>query len=42
MINGTQLIVSLGAEALARAENLCKVADIVGAMSLEALKGKCF
>jgi histidine ammonia-lyase len=39
MINGTQFISSLGAEALVRAENCVKVADIVGALSLEVLKG---
>eukprot|EP01119_Soliformovum_irregulare_P002456 TRINITY_DN12702_c0_g1_i1.p1 TRINITY_DN12702_c0_g1~~TRINITY_DN12702_c0_g1_i1.p1 ORF type:complete len:531 (+),score=111.70 TRINITY_DN12702_c0_g1_i1:1863-3455(+) len=41
MINGTQLIVGIGAEALYRAERLCVVADVAGAMSLEALKGTC-
>ncbi|KAI9333987.1 L-Aspartase-like protein [Obelidium mucronatum] len=39
LINGTQFITSLGSEAVVRAENACKVADIVTAMTLEVLKG---
>lgn len=39
MINGTQFISSLGAEAVVRSENLVLLADIVGALSLEVLKG---
>jgi len=39
LINGTQYMASLGALALLEAEELCACADIVGAMSLEALKG---
>lgn len=39
MINGTQLIVSLGAEAVARAENCCQLADIIGSLTLESLLG---
>ncbi len=39
LINGTQYMASLGAIALLEAEELCACADIVGAMSLEALKG---
>ena len=39
MINGTQMIASLGSEACARAENATICADIAVAMSLEALKG---
>lgn len=39
LINGTQFMASLGALALLDAERLCTVADIAGAMSLEALKG---
>jgi len=39
MINGTQFITSLAAEAVSRVETLTKVADIVAAISLEALKG---
>jgi histidine ammonia-lyase len=39
LINGTQLMASLGTLALLDAERLCRVADVAGAMSLEALKG---
>jgi histidine ammonia-lyase len=39
LVNGTQYMTSLGALALLDAERLCLVADIAGAMSLEALKG---
>ncbi|AKF05432.1 Histidine ammonia-lyase [Sandaracinus amylolyticus] len=39
MINGTQLITAIGALAVLRGERLCTNADVVGAMSLEALKG---
>jgi histidine ammonia-lyase len=39
LINGTQYMASLGTLALLDAERLCVVADIAGAMSLEALKG---
>jgi histidine ammonia-lyase len=39
LINGTQYMASLGSLALLDAERLCVVADIAGAMSLEALKG---
>src|SRR5271165_2688988 len=39
LINGTQYMASLGTLALLDAERLCRVADIAGAMSLEALKG---
>jgi histidine ammonia-lyase len=39
LINGTQFMASLGALALLDAERLCTVADVAGAMSLEALKG---
>jgi histidine ammonia-lyase len=39
MINGTQMIASLGSEATLRAENATICADIAVAMSLEALKG---
>ena len=39
LINGTQYMASLGVLALRAAERLCTVADIAGAMSLEALKG---
>lgn len=39
LINGTQLMASLGTLAVLEADRLSTVADIAGAMSLEALKG---
>ena len=39
LINGTQLITSLGAEAVERAHNIALQADIVAALTLEVLKG---
>lgn len=39
LINGTQLISSLGAEALVRAEAISRQADVIAALTLEALKG---
>ncbi len=39
LINGTQVMTAVGVLALLRAERLCKVADVVGACTLEALKG---
>lgn len=39
LINGTQLMASLGTLAVLEAERLATAADIAGAMSLEALKG---
>jgi histidine ammonia-lyase len=39
LINGTQLMASLGTLSLLAAERLCVTADVAGAMSLEALKG---
>lgn len=39
LINGTQLITALGAEAIYRAANAACTADIVSAMTVEALKG---
>ncbi|KNE60686.1 histidine ammonia-lyase [Allomyces macrogynus ATCC 38327] len=39
MINGTQFITSHGAEALVRASLVAKQADVVGALTLEALQG---
>jgi histidine ammonia-lyase len=39
LINGTQLILAVGAHAVAEGERLCTQADLVGAMSLEALQG---
>src|SRR5699024_10221256 len=39
LINGTQLMLAYGAHVLHRALDLVKAADVLGAMSLEALKG---
>ncbi|XP_077355286.1 histidine ammonia-lyase-like isoform X2 [Festucalex cinctus] len=39
LINGTQLISSLGAEAVERALGVAKQADVIAALSLEALRG---
>jgi histidine ammonia-lyase len=39
LINGTQLILAVGAHAVVQGERLCRDADLVGAMSLEALQG---
>jgi histidine ammonia-lyase len=39
LINGTQVMTAAGILSLLRAERLCKVADIVGACTLDALKG---
>ncbi|XP_075213077.1 histidine ammonia-lyase-like [Lycorma delicatula] len=39
LINGTQLITSLGAEAVERAESIARQADIAAALTLEVLKG---
>ncbi|KAL9982894.1 hypothetical protein ACROYT_G005005 [Oculina patagonica] len=39
LINGTQLITSLGAEAIERSRLIAKQADVIAAMSLEVLKG---
>ncbi len=39
LINGTQYMAALGTLALLQAERLVDIADIAGAMSLEALKG---
>eukprot|EP00928_Gymnodinium_smaydae_P092464 TRINITY_DN76347_c0_g1_i1.p1 TRINITY_DN76347_c0_g1~~TRINITY_DN76347_c0_g1_i1.p1 ORF type:complete len:596 (+),score=89.34 TRINITY_DN76347_c0_g1_i1:56-1843(+) len=39
LINGTQLITSLGAEAVERSANVARCADVACAMSLEVLKG---
>jgi histidine ammonia-lyase len=39
LINGTQYMTALGALALAEALELCTVADVAGAVSLEALMG---
>jgi len=39
LVNGTQVMTAVGLLALLRAERLCRVADIAGACTLEALKG---
>jgi histidine ammonia-lyase len=39
LINGTQVMTAIGLLALLRAERLAVAADIIGAMTLEALKG---
>lgn len=39
LINGTQVMSAIGILALLRAERLCRVADIVGAMTVDALFG---
>ncbi|MGE0786725.1 MAG: histidine ammonia-lyase [Sandaracinaceae bacterium] len=39
LINGTQLILGVGALAVVEGQQLCTQADLVGAMSLEALEG---
>ncbi len=39
LINGTQMMSAVGVLALLQAEGLTRVADVVGALSLEALKG---
>lgn len=39
LINGTQLITSLGCEALERADAIARQADVVAAFTLEVLKG---
>jgi len=40
LTNGTQFMTGIGALTLADAESLAKMADIAGAMSLEAMKGR--
>ncbi|MFL5811987.1 MAG: histidine ammonia-lyase, partial [Bdellovibrionia bacterium] len=39
LINGTQFMTAIGTLALLEAEHLCDVADVAGAMTLEALRG---
>ncbi len=39
LINGTQLITSLGAEAVERALGVARQADIIAALTVEALRG---
>ncbi|MFT7812575.1 histidine ammonia-lyase-like [Arapaima gigas] len=40
LINGTQMITSLGAEAVERAQAITRQADVIAALTLEVLKGK--
>jgi histidine ammonia-lyase len=39
LINGTQLMTALGGMALAEVERLARAADVIGALTLDALKG---
>lgn len=39
LINGTQMITSMGAEAVERALAIAQQADIIAALTLEVLKG---
>ena len=39
LLNGTQAMTAVGALAVARAQRVAKLADVAGAMSLEALRG---
>jgi len=39
LINGTQLITSLGAEAVERAQMIARQADVVASLTLEVMKG---
>ena len=39
LINGTQMMLAVGGLAVVEAQRLCTLADIVGAMSLDALEG---
>jgi histidine ammonia-lyase len=39
LVNGTQVMTALGLLTLLKAERLCKIADMVGACTLDALKG---
>ena len=39
LINGTQMMTAIGAEALHRAQNVALCADITAALSVEVLKG---
>ncbi|MFI5301751.1 MAG: histidine ammonia-lyase [Polyangiales bacterium] len=39
LINGTQLMTAIGSIALLRGEALCRIADVAGSMSVEALLG---
>jgi histidine ammonia-lyase len=40
LVNGTQLMTGIGALAVHRAARCCRAADVAGAMSLEALRGR--
>ena len=39
LINGTQFMTAIGTLALLKAEHLCDTADVIGAMSVEAMRG---
>jgi histidine ammonia-lyase len=39
LVNGTQVMTALGVISLLKAERLCKTADIIGACTLDALRG---
>src|SRR5262249_41977666 len=39
LINGTQFMTAIGSLTLLEAEHLCDVADVAGAMTIEALRG---
>jgi histidine ammonia-lyase len=39
LINGTQIMTAVGLLALLRAEQLCRIADVAGACTLDALRG---
>jgi histidine ammonia-lyase len=39
LINGTQFMTAIGVLALLEAEHLCNVADVIGAMTVEAMRG---
>ncbi|MFW5921488.1 MAG: histidine ammonia-lyase, partial [Polyangiales bacterium] len=39
LVNGTQMMLAVGGIAVVEAEALCRDADVIGAMSLEALEG---
>ena len=39
MINGTQFICAIGAEAIYRAQRVAKQADVVAALTINALRG---
>ncbi|CBY13845.1 unnamed protein product [Oikopleura dioica] len=42
LINGTQFISTIGSEALVRAENLRKSADVIAAITIDTLSGKVY